>query len=81
MSAGLPQFDCLFVEFAGTAVRVGGNPLSHGLNAMLAVWVEEDNNGVPLGVVQGVHCLGCHIQQGMLVLCDMMKKYTSLSNF
>lgn len=71
MRAGLPQFDGLFVEFAGAAVGVGDDPLSHGLDAVLAVWVEEDDNGVPLGVVQGVHCLGGHVQQGMLVLCGV----------
>lgn len=51
MRAGLPQFDSLFVEFSGTAVRVGDNPLPHGLDAVFAVWVEEDNDRVPLGVV------------------------------
>lgn len=69
MRAGLPQFDGLFVEFAGAAVGAGDDPLSHGLDAMLAVWVKENYDGVPLGVVQRVHCLGCYIQQGMLVLC------------
>lgn len=51
MRAGLPQFDGLFIEFAGATVGVGDDPLSHGLDAVLAVWVEEDDNGVPLGVV------------------------------
>lgn len=71
MGAGLPQFDSLFVEFAGVTVGVRGDPLSQGLDTMLTVWIEEDDNGVPLGIVQGVHRLGCHIQQGMLVLCGV----------
>lgn len=51
MRAGLPQFDGLFVEFSGTAVGVGDDPLSHGLDAVFAVGVEEDDDRVPLGVV------------------------------
>lgn len=51
MRAGLPQFDRLLVEFAGAAVGVGDDPLSHGLDPVLAVWVEEDDDRVPLGVV------------------------------
>lgn len=66
--AGLPQFDGLFIEFAGAAVGVGGDSLPHGLDAVLAIRIKEDHNRVPLGVVQGVHCFWCHIKQGMLVL-------------
>lgn len=51
MRAGLPEFDSLLIEFTGTAVGIGDNPLSHGLDALLTVWVKEDNNGVPLCVV------------------------------
>ncbi len=69
MRTGLLQLDGLFIEFAGAAVGVGGDPLSHDLDAMFAVGVEEDDDGVPLGVVQGVHCLRCHIKQGVFVLC------------
>lgn len=68
MRAGLFQLDGLLIELAGTAVGVGYEPLPHGLNAMLAVRVEEDDNGVPLVVVQGIHSFGCDIQQGMSVL-------------
>ncbi|TNN67625.1 hypothetical protein EYF80_022089 [Liparis tanakae] len=66
--AGLPQLDGLFVELASAAVGVGGDPLPHGLDAVLVVRVEEDDDGVPLGVVQGVHRLGRHVQQGVLIL-------------
>lgn len=51
MSAGLPQFHRLLVEFVGTAVGIWSNSLSHNLDAMLAVGVKVDNNGVPVGVV------------------------------
>lgn len=81
MRAGLSQFDGLLVEFAGTAVGAGDDPLSHGLYAVLAVWVKEDDNGVPLGVVQRVHSLGRYIQQGVLVLCGARSRDTrSCSN-
>ena len=69
MGAGLPQFDGLFIKFSGAAVGAGDYSLSHGPDTLLAVWIKEDDDGVPLGVVQSVHCLGCHIQQSMLVLC------------
>lgn len=68
MGTGLPHFDRLLVEFAGAATGAGHKAVPHGLDAPLAVRVEEHHNGVPLGVVQGVHCLGSHVQQGMAVL-------------
>lgn len=42
--------------------------MPHGLDAMFGVWVEEDDDGVPLAVVQSVHRLRGHVQQRMLVL-------------
>lgn len=76
MRTRLLQFDRLLVEFAGAAVGVGDDPLPHGLDAVLAVGVEEDDDGVPLGVVQGVHCLWRHIQQRVLVLCGARHRDT-----
>ncbi|XP_073675968.1 tight junction protein ZO-2b [Garra rufa] len=35
----------LVVEFAGTAVRAGDDPLSHRLHPRFAVWAEEDDYG------------------------------------
>lgn len=51
MRAGFPELDGLVIELASTAVRVGHDPLPHGLYPMFAVWVEKDDNGVPLRVV------------------------------
>lgn len=68
MGAGLPEFDRLLVEFVGAAVGVGSDPLPHDLEAVLAVGVEVDDDGVPVGVVQGVHGLGGDVQQGVLFL-------------
>lgn len=68
MRAGLPQFDGLLVQFASAAAGSGSQAVPHGLDALLAVWVHENDNGVPLGVVQGVHGFGGHVQQGMAVL-------------
>lgn len=62
MGAGLPQFHRLLIEFVGTAVRVWSNSLSHNLDAVLAVGVKVDNDGVPVGVVKGVHGLGGDVQ-------------------
>lgn len=76
MGAGLPQFDGLLVEFAGTAVGIGGDPQPHCFDAVLAIGIEEDHNRVPLGVIQGVHCFGRHVQEGVLVLMNRSTKET-----
>lgn len=52
----------------GAAVGVGSDSLSHDLDAVLAVGVKVDHNGVPVGVVEGVHGLGGDVQQGVLFL-------------
>ena len=63
-----PQLDRLLVQLAVAAVGAGDQAVPHGLHALLAVRVEEHHDGVPLGVVQGVHCLGGHVQEGVEVL-------------
>lgn len=68
VGAGLPQLDRLLVEFAGAAVGVGSYPQPHGFDAVLVVGIEEDHDGVPLRVVEGVHRFGRHVQEGVLVL-------------
>jgi len=74
VGAGLPEFQGLHVELAGTASGVGHRPLAHGLDALLAVRVQEDHDGVPLGVVQGVDRLGSHVQQRVLILKVAVRK-------
>lgn len=66
--AGLPQLDGLLIEFACTAAGSGHEAVPHGLDALLAVRVQEDDDGIPLGVVQSVHGFGSHIQQSVKVL-------------
>lgn len=81
VSAGLPQFERLLVEFVGAAVGVGSDSLSQDLEAVLAVGVKVDDDGVPVGVVQGVHGLGGDVQQGVLFLGvdgDKRKGWTPL---
>ena len=68
VGAGLPQLDGLLVQLARAAVGAGHQAVAHGLDALLAVRVEEHHDGVPLGVVQGVHRLGRDVQQGVQVL-------------
>ena len=72
--AGLPQFERLVVELAGAAVGPREHPLAHGLDALLAVGAEEDDDGVPLCVVQRVHSLGRHVQQRVLVLVSILNR-------
>ena len=72
--AGLPEPDGLVVEFSGAAVGPGDDALPQGLHARLAVGVEEDDDGVPLGVVQRVHRLGRHVQQRVFVLEETRKE-------
>lgn len=68
--AGLPQLDRLLVQLARAAVGARQQAVPHGLHALLAVGVEEDDDGVPLRVVEGVHRLGRHVQQSVAILRD-----------
>lgn len=70
MGAALPQLERLLVELVGAAVGGGSDALPQHLDAVLAVRVEVDDDGVPVGVVQGVHGLGGDVQQGVLLLRD-----------
>lgn len=63
-----PYLEGLSVEFSGALVGVGVVPLSHGLDVLSAVGVQEQNHRVVLDVVQPLHCSGRDVQQGMLVL-------------
>ena len=74
VGAGFPQFERLHVQLASAAAGVGHQPLPHQLDPLLAVGVEEDDDGVPLGVVQGVHRLRSHVQQRVLVLKVVMDR-------
>lgn len=62
MRAGLPQLDGLLVQFACAAAGSRCQAAPHGLDALLTVWVQEDDDGIPLGVVQSVHSFGSNIQ-------------------
>lgn len=66
--AGLSQLDRLLVQFARAAARAWNEAVPHGLHTLLAVWVQEDDDGIPLGVVQSVHSFWGHIQQSVTVL-------------
>lgn len=66
--AGLLQPDGLLVQFARAAVGPGHEAIPHRLHALLAVRIQENDDGVPLGVVQGVHGFGSHIQQSVTIL-------------
>lgn len=68
MGAGLPQPDGLLIQLPGAAVGSGHEAVPHGLHALFAVRVEEDDDGIPLGVVQGVHGFGRDVQQRVEVL-------------
>lgn len=66
--AGLPQLDGLLIQFACAAAGSRLEAVPHGLHTLLAVWVQEDDDGIPLGVVQSVHSFGSHVQQSVTVL-------------
>lgn len=65
VGAGLAQFNCLFIKLAWTAARAGSQAVSHGLHPLLTVWVEENDDGIPLGVVEGVYSLWGDIEQSV----------------
>lgn len=68
MRGGLPQPDGLLVQLLGASAGSGHQAVPHGLHSLLAVWVQEDDDRIPLRVVQGVHGLWRHVQQGVSVL-------------
>lgn len=68
MGAGLPQLYRLLIEFAGASTRTGHKAASHGFDSLLAVWVQEEDDGVPLCVVKSVHGFRSHIKKSVTVL-------------
>lgn len=68
VGAGLLQPDGLLVEFTRAAGGPGHEAVPHGLHALFAVWVQEDDDGVPLRVVQRVHGFRSDVQQSVAVL-------------
>ena len=68
MSAVPPHLEGLCVEASGALVGVGAHPLPHDLDVLPAVWVQEQNHGVVLDVVQTLHGSRSNVQQRVLVL-------------
>lgn len=66
----LPQFDGSLIELPGTFPGLWTQSGPHGLHALLVVGVEEDDNRVPLSVVQPVHSIGGDVQHSMFVLYE-----------
>lgn len=64
----LPQFDGSLVQLPGALPGFGTQPGPHVLHALLVIRVEEDDDRVPLGVVQPVHGVRGDVQHSMLVL-------------
>lgn len=64
----------LLIQFACAAVGSGYEAVSHGLQTLFAVRVQEKDDGVPLSVIQGVHSFGSHVQQSVTVLQENNKK-------
>lgn len=54
-------------ELPGALPRLGAEAGPHVLDALLGVGVEEHHNGIPLSVVQAVHCIRGDVQHRMLV--------------
>lgn len=66
--AGLLQPDRLLVQLPGAAVGPRHEAAPHGLHPLFAVRVQENDDGVPLRVVQRVHGFGSDVQQSVPVL-------------
>lgn len=68
MMVVLSQFESALVQLPGALPRLGTEPGPHVLDTLLAVWIQEHHDGVPLSVVQTIHRIGGDVQHGMLVL-------------
>lgn len=64
----LPQFQSTLIQFPGTLSGLRTETSSHVLDTLFAIWVQENHNGVPLGIVQTVHSIGSDVQHSMLIL-------------
>lgn len=76
VGAGLPELHWLFIEFARAATGAGQQASPHGLDSLLAVWIQEEDDGIPLCVVQRVHGFRSHIQKSMTVLIKQVVTFS-----
>lgn len=65
-----PQFESALVQLPGALPGFGTQPGPHVLHSLLAVWIEEHDDGVPLSVVQPVHRVGGDVQHCVFVLAQ-----------
>lgn len=61
MGAGLPQLHWLLIEFAGASTWTRHKAVPHGFDPLFAVWVQEEDDRIPLRVVKSVHSFRSHI--------------------
>lgn len=59
------QFLALLQQFLGALVRRLGQSMSQLFDHMLAVGLQEYDNGIELCIVETIHRIGCDVQQGM----------------
>lgn len=71
------QLVCLLIKLPRAFVRCGTQPLSHRFHTLLTVWVKEDYNGKPLGIIQQIHCFRSHIQESMFILLTRKRNQCS----
>lgn len=68
VGAGLPELHWLFIEFARASTWRGHKAVPHGFDSLLAVWIQKEDDRIPLCVVQSVHGFRSHIEKSVTVL-------------
>lgn len=68
VGAGLPEPHWLFIEFARASTWPGQKAVPHGFDSLLAVWIQKEDDRIPLCVVQSVHGFRSHVEESMTVL-------------
>lgn len=77
MMVVLSQFERTLIQLPGALPRLGTEPGPHVLDTLLAVWIQEHHDGVPLSVVQTIHRIGGDVQHGMLVLAAQTESWNT----
>ncbi len=73
----LSQFKCTLMEFPGTLPGLRTQSGPHVLHTLLTVRIQEHHDGIPLSIVQPIHCVRSNVQHCMFFLQNTYKDASS----
>lgn len=68
MMVVLSKLERTFVKLPGALSGLGTESGPHAFHALLTVRIQEHHDGIPLSVVQPIHCIRSDVQYCMLIL-------------